>query len=105
MKINQLYTQIRAVVNYFHTQIRATIHKVVFTAVLCRKMFHSSDIGRMVNKFDAQIWAVVNYLHPSVQRERLAVRLACYRTGVFVYGKLAKVDGLSVGGIANQCKG
>ena len=102
MKINQLYTQIRAMVNYFHTQIRSTINKVVFTAVLCRKMFHCSYIGRMVNKFNAQIGAVVNYLNPAVQWECLSVRLTCYGTGILVYCKFAKVYGLSVGGIANQ---
>ena len=104
MKIPNLNSQVRIMINKLNSYIRIVIHKLVCATVSWIMMWHHKYIGVVVNDFNPQIGVVVNNLHLTVQWQGLAVRLACYRTGVFVYGKLAKVYGLSVGGIANQCK-
>ena len=105
MKIPNFNRQVGIMVNKLNSHIGIMIHKLVCATVGWIMMWHHKYVRIVVYNFHPQIGVVVNNLHPSVQRERLAVRLACYRTGIFIYGKLAKVDGLSVGGIANQCKG
>ena len=91
-------------VNKFYAQIGVVVYKFVLAAI-ARIVSHYIDVRVMVNNFNPQIGVVVNNLHPAVQRKGFAVRLACYRTGIFVYGKLAKVYGLSIGGISNQRDG
>ena len=110
MKIPNLNSQVRIMINKLNSYIRIVIHELVCTTVGWIMMWHHKyirivvhyfhpQIGVVVNNLNTQIGVMVNDFNFAIKRKNFSIR-SCNRASVFVNCQIVPTfNGLSSGGL------